>query len=93
MNEPAVSLTDSTAREYLPAHYYLRIYRLKLAMAEDGATQPNPAWEGFMRRLVAALKELDPETPIQLDSTNGLARFINVRNGFLLGEFDLSEAS
>ena len=93
MNESAISIEAIPEPEYLPAHYYLRIYRLKLAMAEDGATTPNPEWENFMRRLVASLKALDPDTPIRLDSDDGIARFINVRNGLLLGEFRLSEAS
>ena len=65
MNQPAVSDESSATPEpeHLPAHYYLRIYRLKLAMAEDGTTPPNPQWENFMRRLVAALTAMKPDTP------------------------------
>ena len=79
-------------QEYLPAHYYLRIYRLKLAMAEDGTTPHNPQWETFMRRLVGALRALDPQTPIHLESADGIARFSNAITGALLGEFRLSDA-
>ena len=92
MNESAVSVASTPEPEYLLAHFYLRIYRLKLTMAEDGTTPLNPAWEDFMRRLVAALRAVDPNTPIRLDSTGGIARFINVRTGQLLGEFLLRDA-
>ena len=92
MNQPAESEESASAQEPLPAHYYLRIYRLKLAMAEDGTTPNNPRWEDFMRRLVARLKAVDPNTPIRLESTDGIARFTNERSGQLLGEFCLKDA-
>ncbi len=92
MNKPAVSVVSPSEPECLLAHQYLRIYRLKLTMAEDGTTPPNPAWEDFMRRLVAALRAVDPNTPIRLDSTDGIARFINARTGQLMGEFLLRDA-
>ena len=93
MNQPAVSVEPAAAPEYLPAHYYLRIYRLKLAMAEDGTTPSNPEWERFMRRLVAGLNAIGRDTPIRLESTQGIARFTNVVTGASLGEFPLSDAS
>jgi hypothetical protein len=75
-----------------PAHYYLRIYRLKLQMAEDGTTPHKPDWEQFMRRLVTTLSTMDPRTPIRLDAIEGVARFSNDTTGALLGEFRLSDA-
>ncbi len=92
MNQAALPTPSPTEQEYLPAHYYLRIYRLKLAMAEDGTTPHNPEWETFMRRLVGALRVLDPQTPIQLESIGGIARFSNAVTGAPLGEFRLSDA-
>jgi hypothetical protein len=74
------NMTDQTAQ------HYLRIYRLKLAMAEDGTTRPSAAGLEFFKRLVAALEGLDPNAPVRLENPRGTWRFTDARSGLLLAE-------
>ena len=73
------------------AQHYLRIYRLKLSMAEHGTTRPSSAGLEFFRRFVAALETLDVNAPVRLETTQGTARFTDVRSGLLLAEVPLKD--
>jgi hypothetical protein len=80
------------APRHLPASHYLRVYRLRLSMAEDGITQPSPAHVQSMREFVDALTALEPDTLVKLDaSQKGVAVFINADTGALLGRFQLGD--
>jgi hypothetical protein len=68
----------------LPAQHYLQIYRLKLEMA-----RASPAGLEFSRRLVAALENIDADAPVRIETTQGAARFIDVRSGLLLAELPM----
>lgn len=74
----------------LPAHHYLRIYRVKLAMASDGTTRPTPSAVEFMKRLITKLEGIDPGAPIRLEITAGVARFTDVKSGAVLAELPLN---
>jgi hypothetical protein len=74
-----------------PADHYLRIYRVKLAMAEDGTIQPTAATLAFFRRFVAALEALDVNAPVRLETTQAAARFTDARSGMLLAEMQLKD--
>jgi hypothetical protein len=54
-----------------PVQYYLKIYRLRLRMAEDGTTRPSAAGLEVFRRLVAALKASDIDAPVRLETLQG----------------------
>jgi hypothetical protein len=69
-----------------PAHHYLRIYRIRLAMAEGGTTQPKPEYVTFMRDLITRLEPLDPGTPIRVETGDGIARFKNATTGECLAQ-------
>lgn len=69
-----------------PAHHYLRIYRIRLAMAENGTTQPQPEYVTFMRDLITRLEPLDSSTPIRVETADGMARFKNATTGELLAQ-------
>lgn len=69
-----------------PAHHYLRIYRIRLAMAEDGTSQPHQEWVTFMRDLISRLEHLDPSTPIRVETADGMARLKNATTGECLAE-------
>jgi hypothetical protein len=71
------------------AQHYLRIYRMKVGMAEDGITKPRQRSLEGMRALVAALEKLDALAMVRLDVTQAAARFIDVRSGSLLAELVL----
>jgi hypothetical protein len=73
----------------LSAEHYLRIYGLKVGMAEDGTTKPRPEFVEGMRVLVAALAKLDPAAPVRLEATDKVARFIDLGSGGLLAELVL----
>jgi len=75
--------------KHQPARHYLRIYRIRLAMAEDGTTEPKPEFVTFMRDLIARLEPLDPGTPIQLDTAGGIVRFKNATTGECLAQTSL----
>jgi len=72
-----------------PANHYWRIYRAKLAMAENGTIRPTAAAVAFFRRFVAALEALDVNAPVRLDTTQAAARFTDGRSGVLLAEMQL----
>jgi hypothetical protein len=71
------------------AQHYLRIYRLKLRMAEDGTTRPSAAGLAFLRRLVAALEALELNAPVRLETTQEVALFTDARTGLLLAEVQI----
>lgn len=71
------------------AEHYLRIYQLRLAMAEDGTTSPSVAGIDFFRPLVTALETLDARTPVRLETTEGMARFTVAQSGLLLAELPI----
>ncbi len=73
------------------AHHYLKIYRLKLRMAEDGTTRPSPAGLQFFKRFVAALEGLDVNAPVKLATNAGMVRFTDARSGSLLAEVQIGE--
>ena len=73
------------------AQHYLRIYRLKLPMAEHGTTRPSAAGLEFFRRFVAALERLDVNAPVRLETTEGTARFTEAQSGVLLAELQLKD--
>jgi hypothetical protein len=70
----------------LSAQHYLRIYRLKLGMADDGTTHPNVEAIEAMKRLVAALSEMDSDAPVRLEAAHSSARFIDPMTGRVLAE-------
>ena len=74
-----------------PAQHYLRIYRLKLGMAEDGTTRSSAAGLEFFKFFVSALEGLDPDTPVKLETNAGVARFTDARSGLLLAELTVEE--
>ena len=70
----------------LSAQHYLRIYRVKLGMAEDGTTHPSVEVVESMRRLVAALSEMDSDARVHLEAAHSSARFIDPLTGRVLAE-------
>jgi hypothetical protein len=76
---------DQTAR------HYLRIYRLRLRMAESGTTRPSASALEFFRTFVAALETLDDDAPVRLDTTQGLVRLTDARSGSLLAELKIGD--
>jgi hypothetical protein len=72
----------------LIASHYLRIYRIKLAMAQDGTTNPAPQWVDFMRRLIANLESLDPNAEIRLEATLKRVCFSHASTGSILAQFE-----
>jgi hypothetical protein len=78
-------------RSDLPASHYLRVYRLKLGLAEGGTTTPAPEFVAFMRQLIENLADVDPSTPVELNTSGNEALFRNALTGSLLGRLRLSE--
>jgi putative transposase len=74
----------------LSADHYLRIYRLRLGMAEDGTTHPSADAVESMRRLVAALSAMEPNAPVRLEAVDSSARFIEPLTGQVLAEIRLA---
>lgn len=74
----------------LPAQHYLRIYKVKLAMAMDGTTRPAQVAVEFMERLVRNLSEMDRTSPIRLEITGTTARFTDAKSGRLLADLALA---
>ena len=70
----------------LSAQHYLRIYRIKLALAEDGTTHPSTETVDSMRRLVASLTALEADSPVRLEVVESTARFTDVVTGRVLAE-------
>jgi hypothetical protein len=75
------------------AQHYLRLYRLKLGMAEAGTTRPSAAGLEYFRRFVAALETLDLDALVRLETTAETARFTEARSGVLLAEVQLRDNS
>jgi hypothetical protein len=74
-----------------PADHYLRIHRVKLAMAEDGTIRPTSTALAFFRRFVATLEALDVNAPVRLETTQAAACFTDARSGVLLAEMQLKD--
>jgi len=72
----------------LSVQHYLGIYETRLGMIEKGITHPTPQVVAGVRRLVAALRELNPEEKIHLDSTDERAIFTKVSTGDLVAQID-----
>ena len=70
------------------ASHYLRIYRIKLANAQDGTTHPKREWTDFMRRVVAALELLDPNAGVRLEVSPTRVCFSDASTGAILAQFD-----
>jgi hypothetical protein len=70
----------------LQARHYLRIYRIKLALAVAGTTTPSKNGLKFIRTLVSELSKLNPDDPVHLEANDLLARFTDVATGRLLAE-------
>jgi hypothetical protein len=70
----------------LTASHYLRIYRIKLGIAESriSAGKPAPALK-FYQQLVAALSNLEPEAPVHLEASEKGACFTDGVTGAVLG--------
>jgi hypothetical protein len=77
-----------SAMTELSASHYLRIYRIKLANAQDGTTHPKPEWVEFMRRVVAALEALNPDARIRLEVTPTRVCFSDSSTGAVLAQFE-----
>jgi hypothetical protein len=75
----------------LPASHYPRIYRIKLATADDGATHPSTEGVTFIRQLVQNLSTLDPDTPVTLDASGSEVVFRNALTGSPLGHVQLRD--
>jgi hypothetical protein len=69
----------------------LRIYRIRLRMAESGTTRPSASALEFFRIFVAALETMDDDAPVRLDTTQGVARFTDARSGALLAELKIGD--
>jgi hypothetical protein len=78
-------MTDQTAQ------HHLRIYRLKLSMAEKGTTRPSAAALKCFRRFVTALEALDVNAPVRFATTQDSERFTDVRSGLLLADVPLKD--
>jgi hypothetical protein len=72
----------------LPSSHYLRIYRIKLEMAQRGTTDPKPEWVEFMRGLVAALESLDPAAEVHLEATRTGVYFSDTATGSIIAQFE-----
>lgn len=72
-----------------PASHYLRIYRIRLGMVDDGTARPSARGVEFMKQLVAALSTLDPSDAVRLQTTEQVARFTNATTGEFLAEVTL----
>jgi hypothetical protein len=70
----------------LSASHYLRIYRIRLDMAENGITTPSAKGLQFIRTLVAELSKLSPDDQVHLEANDQFARFTDVGTGRLLAE-------
>jgi hypothetical protein len=65
----------------LSVGHYLKIYRLRKAMMDDGITNPSAAGHELITRLVTRLASLDPLLPCELlkvtdSSGSALYRFV-----------------
>jgi hypothetical protein len=70
------------------ASHYLRIYKIKLDIAENRRPHPYPAFVDLLRELVRKLSAMDPSAPVRLDVTTHLWRFSDARTGDLFAEFE-----
>jgi hypothetical protein len=73
------------------ADNYLRIYRVKLVMAEDGTIRPTATALAFFRRFVTTLEALDVNAPVRLETTQAAASFTDARSEVLLAEMQLKD--
>jgi len=73
----------------LPAQRLLKIWQLRLSMAERGVTNPPPYLMPHMRELVAGLAALDPEAPVRLERHGNQMRFIAAETGAIIADCPL----
>jgi hypothetical protein len=50
----------------LSASHYLKVYRLREAIARDGITRPSASAQPFFDQLIEGLARLDPSLPCEL---------------------------
>jgi hypothetical protein len=72
----------------------LRIWSLRLKMADDGTIHPSEGARRSAMALVKKLREIDDRELIEIDVIEGrelLARFIRTFNGEIIAEFPVDE--
>lgn len=72
----------------LPVQHYLKLYQLRVSMAERGVTSPPPDLVSSMRHLIAGLSAQPPDAGVRLEMEGNRTRFIAATTGELLGEFN-----
>lgn len=77
----------------LPAQRLLKIWQLRLSMAERGVTNPPPDLIPHMRQLVAGLSALDPEAPVRLERHGERMNFIAAETGMVIDSIPLFMSS
>lgn len=77
----------------LPAQHYLKIFQLRLSMAERGITSPSADVVVSMRQLVAQLAAIDPATSVKLEIHGSQARYMKEETGAIIGTINLWEES
>ena len=70
----------------LPASHYLKIYRLRLGMAERGVTNPRPDAIRFMRQFIAALERMLPDDLVEVACDSHYWAFYNGKTRELLAD-------
>jgi hypothetical protein len=68
----------------------LNIYKLRMAMQEDGTTNPSEAGRTLTRLLVERLSQLDGAEEIEIDANEHSATFKRVATGETLATAALS---
>ncbi|WP_156346528.1 hypothetical protein [Verrucomicrobium spinosum] len=67
--------------------HFLKLYQMRLSMAERGVTSPHPDIVTAMRQLTTSLSAQDPDAKVRLEIHGSRTRFIATATGELLGEF------
>ena len=73
------------------ARHFLDIYRTRLDMAERGTIHPKTEVVAGMRRLVAGLSTLEPETRISLEIKPGWTLFKVAATGELVAKLEFND--
>ena len=70
----------------LTAEHYLGIYETRLRLIEKGTIQPSPNVVAGVKKLVTALRQLDPKEKVRLESKKVRAIFKRASTGDLLAQ-------
>lgn len=73
----------------LSVQHYLGIYETRLSMIERGITHPAPSVVAGVKRLVSALRQLDPREGIRLEATKDYYAYFRTDTGELIAQIDL----